>query len=60
MVGKMSARKFFQEDKGGPIATEYVIFVAAIGTILVVGVYALFTAMSQLFNSWAGYFMPGG
>lgn len=56
----MSARKFFQEDKGGPIATEYVIFVAAIGTILVVGVYALFTAMSQLFNSWAGYFMPGG
>ena len=55
MVDYMSARKFFQEDKG-VIALEYVIFVAAIGTVLIVGVGLLFNALGTFFSSWATYF----
>jgi len=55
MVDDMSARKFFQEDKG-VIAVEYIVFVAAIGTVLVVGATLLFNALGTFFGSWATYF----
>jgi Flp pilus assembly pilin Flp len=60
MVGEMSAKRFFQEDRGGPVTAEYVVFVAAIGILMAVGVGVLFNAMSRLFSAWAGYFMPAG
>ena len=52
----MNIKKFIQQNKGGPVTTEYVIFVAAIGIILIVGVTALFNGMKNLFNAWAVYF----
>jgi len=52
----MNIKKFMQRDKGGPITTEYVLFVAAIGILLAVGITALFNGMKALFNAWAGYF----
>jgi Flp pilus assembly pilin Flp len=51
----MNLEKFLKEEKG-VVAAEYVIFVAAIGTLLAVGVFALTGAMSDLFTAWAGYF----
>lgn len=51
----MSARKFFQEDKG-VITVEYVVFVAAIGTLMILGVTVLFNALGNFFTSWATYF----
>lgn len=56
----MRVKKFLKEDQGGPIATEYVIFVAAIGIIMAVGVAALFNGMKDLFGAWAGYFGTTG
>ncbi len=55
MVDDMSATNFLQEDKG-VIAVEYIIFVAAIGTAMVIGVTLLFDALSTFFGSWATYF----
>jgi Flp pilus assembly pilin Flp len=60
MVERMMAKKFLKEDQGGPITTEYVIFVAAIGIIMGVGVVALFNGMSALFGAWSGYFGTSG
>jgi Flp pilus assembly pilin Flp len=54
----MKIKKFLQEDKG-VIATEYVIFVAAAGIILGVGVTLLFNAMSDVFGTWSNYFGTG-
>ena len=48
-------KKFLKEDQG-VIATEYCIFVAAIGIIMAVGVYALFNGMQSVFGTWSGYF----
>jgi len=56
----MTAKKFLSEEKGGPVTTEYVIFVAAIGIIMAVGVGILFNAMGNLFGAWAGYFGATG
>ena len=56
----MMVKKLIGEDKGGPITTEYVIFVAAIGIIMAVGVTALFNSMSNLFTAWASYFGGSG
>ncbi len=53
----MTPKKFLKEDKGGPITTEYVVFVAAIGLIMAVGVGILFNAMKDLFTAWATYFI---
>jgi Flp pilus assembly pilin Flp len=55
----MKIKRFLQEDQGA-IATEYVIFVAAIGIVLAVGVFALTGAMRDLFTAWKQYFEPGG
>jgi Flp pilus assembly pilin Flp len=55
----MTIKKFLQKDDG-MVATEYVIFVAAIGILMAVGVGVLFNAMSVFFSSWAGYFGGGG
>jgi len=58
-VADMTIKKFLQKDDG-MVATEYVIFVAAIGILMAVGVGVLFNAMSVFFSSWAGYFGGGG
>jgi Flp pilus assembly pilin Flp len=55
----MRIKKFLQED-GGMVATEYVMFVAAIGILMAVGVGILFSAMSDFFSSWASYFSATG
>ena len=52
----MGYRNFLREEHGGPVATEYVVFVAAIGIIMAVGVFALYNGMEAVFNAWAGYF----
>ena len=52
----MNIRNFFKGDQGGPVTLEYVIFVAAIGIIMAVGVTVLFNAMTALFTAWAQYF----
>jgi Flp pilus assembly pilin Flp len=54
-MANMSAKRFLQSDEG-IVSTEYIIFVAAIGTLLVVGVAFLFNAMGSFFQSWAAYF----
>jgi Flp pilus assembly pilin Flp len=56
MVERMMVKKFLKEDQGGPITTEYVLFVAAIGIIMGVGAVVLFNGMRDLFGAWAGYF----
>jgi Flp pilus assembly pilin Flp len=58
MAAKMNLRKLLNDEQGN-VSTEYVIFVAAIGMLLIVGVSSLFNAMSNLFGAWAGYFGGG-
>ena len=54
-------KHLFSDDQAGVLAAEYVIFVAAIGIILVVGVAALLGGMSDLFAAWSNYFQaPSG
>jgi Flp pilus assembly pilin Flp len=48
--------KIFCENNQAAVAPEYVVFVAAVGILLIVGVGVLFTSMSGLFNGWASYF----
>ncbi len=55
---KITAKDFLREDQGA-ITAEYVVFVAAIGIIMAVGVTVLFNAMKALFGAWAGYFGAG-
>lgn len=55
----MNIRNFFRGDQSGAVVTEYVVFVAAIGIILVVGVAALFNGMKALFGNYAQYFGAG-
>jgi Flp pilus assembly pilin Flp len=59
MVDKMTSKKFLKEEKGGPITTEYVVFVAFAGIVLAVGAGFLFNAMRDLFTTYAGYFSGG-
>ena len=51
----MTPKKFLKEETG-VIATEYVVFVAAVGLLLAAGVFALTRVMGELFTTWAGYF----
>lgn len=51
----MRIKEFFREQKG-VVATEYVIFAAAIGILMAVGVGVLLNAMGNFFTSWATYF----
>jgi Flp pilus assembly pilin Flp len=51
----MTPEKFLKEEKG-VIAAEYVVFMAAIGILLAVGVFALTGAIRDLLTAWAGYF----
>ncbi len=46
-------------DEKGVIPVEYLVFVAAIGTILIVGTTFLFDSLKGLFGAWAGYFNAG-
>jgi Flp pilus assembly pilin Flp len=48
--------KNFLKNTQATVAMEYVVFVAAVGVFLVVGVAALFNSMSGLFSAWASYF----
>ena len=51
----MALMRLLARDEGS-VAVEYVVFVAAVGIILIVGVAALFNSMSGLFKQWAQYF----
>jgi Flp pilus assembly pilin Flp len=55
MVDGMRVKEFFLEEQG-VVAIEYVIFAAAIGTLMVIGVGLLFDALGTFFSSWATYF----
>ena len=55
VVDQMRLTEFLQDDRG-IVSTEYVVFVAGIGTLLVIGVALLFRALGQFFTSWAAYF----
>jgi Flp pilus assembly pilin Flp len=55
---KMNIKKFLDDDQG-VMATEYVIFVAAVGIIMAVGATALFNGMKSVFGAWASYFGGG-
>jgi Flp pilus assembly pilin Flp len=54
-MDKMKLKRFLTEDQG-VIATEYAVFVAAVGIILAVWVVALFKTMSRSLNAWANHF----
>lgn len=54
----MLAKEFFEQEEG-VISAEFVVFVACIAVLLVVGVAALFNAMSGYFNAWAAFFAAG-
>lgn len=58
MVEGMRAKDFLRADQG-VIELEYVLFAAAIGIILIVGVGVLFNAMGNFFTTWATYFGAG-
>lgn len=51
----MALMRLLARDEGA-VAVEYVVFVAAVGILLIVGVAALFSSLSGLFNQWANYF----
>ncbi|MGP8051781.1 MAG: hypothetical protein ACLPYB_14385 [Desulfobaccales bacterium] len=51
----MDLKKLVKHDQAS-VATEYVVFVAAVGILLIVGVGVLFSSMSGLFSGWASYF----
>jgi Flp pilus assembly pilin Flp len=55
MVDDMNGRRLHQ-DSEGVVSVEYVVFVAAIGTAMVIGVTLLFDAMSTFLGNWATYF----
>jgi Flp pilus assembly pilin Flp len=55
MVADMKVGRFIREDEG-VIAVEYIVFLAGIGTVLIIGVALLFNALSTFFGSWATYF----
>ncbi len=54
----MNFKEFLREHQG-VASMEYVLFVAAMGIILIVGVGVLFRALGNFFTSWAGYFGGG-
>ena len=51
----MNIKKFLKNNQA-TVAIEYVVFVAAVGILLIVGVGVLFKSMSGLFSGWASYF----
>ena len=55
----MLRKNFFTGEEDANLSTEMVVLIAAIGIILVVGVTALFNAMSNYFSSWAAFFAGG-
>jgi len=55
MKAQMDLKRFLKGNEG-VIASEYVVFVAAIGIILVLGVWLLFTSISGYYGAWGNYF----
>jgi Flp pilus assembly pilin Flp len=55
MMNKMSLKKFMQDDQAS-VNVEYVILVAFAAILLAGGAYAMFDAMGNFFNTWAGFF----
>ena len=51
----MNPKKILPDDRGN-ITVEYIIFIAAAGTLLIAGVAFLYNALGAFFQSWAGYF----
>lgn len=49
---------FWREESGAILATEYILFVAAIGIILAVGIWALQDGLAALFGAYSQYFQP--
>jgi Flp pilus assembly pilin Flp len=58
MAKKMFLLNFLKDDQG-VVSVEYILMVAAAGTLLIVGVAALMNAMSGYFNGWATFFNAG-
>ena len=58
MKAPMPLKRFLQGNEG-IIASEYVVFVAAIGIILVLGVWFLFSSISGYYAAWGNYFSAG-
>jgi Flp pilus assembly pilin Flp len=58
MKAPMPFKRFLQGNEG-VIATEYVVFVAAIGIVLVLGVWLLFSSISGYYAAWGNYFSAG-
>jgi len=54
----MPLKRFLQGNEG-IIASEYVVFVAAIGIILVLGVWFLFSSISGYYAASGNYFSAG-
>ena len=54
----MPLKRFLQGNEGAT-ASEYVVFVAAIGVILVVAVWLLFSSISGVYSAWGNYFSAG-
>ena len=52
----VSRIKAFLRDEGGVVSAEYVIFLAALGIICIVGILALFGGLGSLFSAYATYF----
>ncbi len=58
MKAPMPLKRFLQGNEG-VIATEYAVFVAAIGVILVAAVWLLFSSISGYYAAWGNYFRAG-
>lgn len=54
----MKSLKQFWRDEKGVVTVEYVVFVAAIGILLVLGVWVLINGMGDLFGAYSNYFRP--
>ncbi|MBW1953917.1 MAG: hypothetical protein JRI59_03130 [Deltaproteobacteria bacterium] len=51
-------KPFWREDSGSILATEYMIFLAAIVILLAAGIWALQGGLSDLFAAYSQYFQP--
>jgi Flp pilus assembly pilin Flp len=58
MKAAMPLYKFLKDNRA-TIATEYVVFAAAIGVLLIVGVALLFSSISGYYAAWGNYFSAG-
>jgi len=55
MVERMKINSFLHEDTAS-VSVEYVLLAAFAAILMAVGVFALNSAMGNLFTAWASYF----